>query len=400
MSLSKKTTPLSSKQKKTYYTPSQPLSSISHKHPRELHRINRSFKYIPPSILSTNKENQEKQKPTVFPEIVQEQKKEREQEQKQEREQEQEQESLLDSALTTEKSTVFLGSQPHHTLKYPEQQPIPGPSEKTKLSQNLLRPDPAKLNSIYITHHIYKEESTEDDNENQLNVLKIRKMRNEILSNTLNIGKSFVKLSNDDVMKCVDLINEAIQKKWKNVSQYAGKEQITVQYSVVSLENSMECINDLLCQLYRPHKVWVSKVIDNSSYFSTYSLVDIDYCIFSTPLVTMFFKYNQTPQLFYLYSVDKEELKDGDVIYLGSKNNVFIVKDKYLYHEKLQQDEYLTGVGGYGGIFGIPVRISFNEKEDTFQSKYEHLDNVFDTFFKFCDNIDYTKISDRTIENF
>jgi hypothetical protein len=162
----------------------------------------------------------------------------------------------------------------------------------------------------------------------------------------------------------------------------------------------MECINDLLCQLYRPHKVWVSKVIDNSSYFSTYSLVDIDYCIFSTPLVTMFFKYNQTPQLFYLYSVDKEELKDGDVIYLGSKNNVFIVKDKYLYHERLQQDEYLTGVGGYGGIFGIPVRISFNEKEDTFQNKYEHLDNVFDTFFKFCDNIDYTKISDRTIENF
>lgn len=99
MSLSKKTTPLSSKQKKTYYTPSQPLSSISHKHPRELHRINRSFKYIPPSILSTNKENQEKQKPTVFPEIVQEQKQEREQEQ----------ESLLDSALTTEKSTVFFG---------------------------------------------------------------------------------------------------------------------------------------------------------------------------------------------------------------------------------------------------------------------------------------------------
>lgn len=190
------------------------------------------------------------------------------------------------------------------------------------------------------------------------------------------------------------------KKKWKNVSQYAGKEQITVQYSVVSLENSMECINDLLCQLYRPHKVWVSKVIDNSSYFSTYSLVDIDYCIFSTPLVTMFFKYNQTPQLFYLYSVDKEELKDGDVIYLGSKNNVFIVKDKYLYHERLQQDEYLTGVGGYGGIFGIPVRISFNEKEDAFQSKYEHLDNVFDTFFKFCDNVDYTKISDRTIENF
>ena len=154
------------------------------------------------------------------------------------------------------------------------------------------------------------------------------KSKQEILDKATQFSKRLSTLSLDDLIRSIEIIKTAVLIKWDSVKQPCGEEQVVLNFDSNTLTNSLANLNIKLNDLFSPNVVKITKIVDSSTLFSTYSNVTISYEIFVGEIKTMPFLYNNVGKEFVVYKANSlSDLKENDLVWSEKEKSVLLHKN-------------------------------------------------------------------------